>query len=189
MILNEAFLKSKVGMGEYKYSNIKNNNFEAYKKYDLFISHSYMDKELVEVLYKMFEESGYKVYIDWKEEKLQNRENVSVETALILKDRINCCAGLSFIATGNVVNSKWCPWELGYADGKKNRAAILPILKGQDNQYDGMEYLGVYPYIDYNKTTKGNYEFWVNDVNDKNKYSTLREWLSTGELKNMKITN
>lgn len=186
MILNEAFLKTKIGTGVYKYSVLENKQFEVNKKYDLFISHSYMDKELVEVLYKIFEESGYEVYIDWKEEKLQNRENVSADTARILKNRINSCSGLSFIATGNVVNSKWCPWELGYADGKKNRAAILPILKEQSSQYKGMEYLGMYPYIDYNTANNGKYEFWVNDVNDKNKYSTLREWLSTGELKDHK---
>ena len=44
----------------------------------------------------------------------------------------------------------------------------------------------MYPYIDYNTANNGKYEFWVNDVNDKNKYSTLREWLSTGELKDHK---
>ena len=89
MILNEAFLKTKIGTGVYKYSVLENKQFEVNKKYDLFISHSYMDKELVEVLYKIFEESGYEVYIDWKEENLQNRENVSADTARILKNRIN----------------------------------------------------------------------------------------------------
>ena len=62
----------------------------------------------------------------------------------------------------------------------------MPILKEQSSQYKGMEYLGMYPYIDYNTANNGKYEFWVNDVNDKNKYSTLREWLSTGELKDHK---
>lgn len=42
---------------------------------------------------------------------------------------MNNCTGLSYIAISNIVNSKWCPWELGYADGKKNKAAILPITK------------------------------------------------------------
>ena len=183
MILNEAFLKTKIGTAGYKYSVLENKKFEANKKYDLFISHSYMDKELVEVLYKMFEESGYEVYIDWKEEKLQNRENVSADTARILKNRINSCLGLSFIATGNIVNSKWCPWELGYADGKKNRAAILPITKEEVYEYNGLEYLGIYPYITYSKIQNSNiYEFWVHDVKDKNKYTTLKKWLETGEL-------
>ena len=33
--------------------------------------------------YRKFEEAGYRVYIDWKEESLQDRENVSVKTAEI----------------------------------------------------------------------------------------------------------
>ncbi len=186
MILTKDFLQNEVN----KYSSLnkfslllESRKFDNNKNYDLFISHSFMDKQLVEVLYKKFEEAGYKVYIDWKEEKLQDRENVSSETAKILRERMNRCSGLSYIATGNIVNSKWCPWELGYADGKKNRAAILPILNSGSNEYKGLEYLGIYPYIDYNASTNGKYEFWVNDPKDRNKYTVLREWLETGKLK------
>lgn len=187
MILTEDFLKNEVN----EYNCVKNfslfledKKFNNKESYDLFISHSFMDKQLVGVLYKKFEEAGYKVYIDWKEAKLQDRENVSSETAKILRERMNQCSGLSYIATGNNVNSKWCPWELGYADGKKNRAAILPILNSRNNEYKGLEYLGIYPYIDYEKNKKsGKYEFWVNDSKDRNKYTVLREWLETGNLK------
>ena len=161
---------------------LENRKFIVNKNYDLFISHSFMDKELVEVLYEKFEEAGYEVYIDWKESSLQDRENVSSETAKILRERINNWLGLSYIATENIVNSKWCPWELGYADGKKNRAAILPILNNGSNEYKGLEYLGIYPYIDYNTSINGKYEFWVNDQKDRNKYTVLREWLETGKL-------
>lgn len=186
MILTKDFLQNEVN----KYSSLnkfslllENRKFDNNKSYDLFISHSFLDKQLVEVLYKKFEEAGYKVYIDWKEKGLQNRENVSSETARILRERMNRCSGLSYIATENIVNSKWCPWELGYADGKKNRATILPILNNRSNEYKGLEYLGIYPYIDYNTSTNGKYEFWVNDPENKNKYTTLREWLETGNLK------
>lgn len=96
---------------------------------------------------------------------------------------MNNCIGLSYIATSNIVNSKWCPWELGYADGKKNKAAILPITKDKVYEYKGLEYLGIYPYIDYEKRRDGNYEFWVNDPQIKNKYTSLREWLDGDELK------
>lgn len=186
MILTKSFLenelKKKNNFNNFSIS-LENRKFTTNKNYDLFISHSFMDKELVEILYEKFEEAGYEVYIDWKEKSLQDRENVSPETARILRERINNCLGLSYIATGNSVNSKWCPWELGYADGRKNRAAILPILNNESNEYKGLEYLGIYPYIDYNISKNGKYEFWVNDANDKNKYTTLREWLKTGELK------
>ena len=99
-----------------------------------------------------------------------------------MRERINRCSGLSYIATGNIINSKWCPWELGYADGKKNRAAILPILCEKSNEYKGMEYLGLYPYIDYEKDENGKFDFWVNDSQIKNKYITLRKWLNGEKL-------
>lgn len=190
MILNERFLKNEViKNGNYSKTSefLEKRKFDINKDYDLFISHSFLDKELVETLYRKFEEAGYEVYIDWKEKGLEDRENVSAETARVLKRRMNSCLGLSYIATANIVNSKWCPWELGYADGKKNRAAILPVLKDSGKEYKGLEYLGIYPYIDYEITKGGKYEFWVNDVKDKSKYSTLREWLRTGKLEEHSI--
>ena len=70
MILTKDFLQNEVN----KYSSLnkfslllESRKFDNNKNYDLFISHSFMDKQLVEVLYKKFEEAGYKVYIDWKE--------------------------------------------------------------------------------------------------------------------------
>ncbi len=185
MILTKDFLQNEVNKysGLNKFSLLlENRKFDNNKCYDLFISHSFMDKQLVEALYRKFEEAGYKVYIDWKEEKLQDRENVSSETARILRERMNRCSGLSYIATGNIVNTKWCPRELGYADGKKNRAAILPILNEESNEYEGMEYLGLYPYIDYVKDQNGKFDFWVNDSQIKNKYITLRKWLNGEKL-------
>ena len=186
MILSESYLRNeqKEHINTYKYETLlENRKYNSMGKYDLFISHSYMDRELVKVLYEKFEEAGYKLYIDWKEKTLQNRENVSAETASQLKIRMNNCMGLSYIATSNIVNSKWCPWELGYADGKKNKAAILPITKDKVYEYKGLEYLGIYPYIDYEKRKNGNYEFWVNDAQIKNKYTSLREWLDGNNLK------
>lgn len=186
MILSESYLRNeqKLYTNTYKYEKLlENRKYNSREKYDLFISHSYMDKELVEVLYNKFEEAGYKVYIDWKEKTLQDRENVSAETARQLKLRMNNCTGLSYIATSNIVNSKWCPWELGYADGKKNKAAILPITKEKTYEYKGIEYLGIYPYIDYAKRKNGEYDFWVNDGQVNNKYTSLREWLNGSELK------
>ena len=184
MILTEKFLRKEANENnKYNFSGfLENRKYDENKNYDLFISHSYMDKKLVEVLYGKFEEAGYSVYIDWKEEELQNRENVSANTANILKRRINNCLGLAYIATENITKSKWCPWELGYSDGKKNKAAIFPILKSDSKEFKGLEYLGIYPYIDYKINESGKYEFWVNDPDEKNKYTSLREWLKTGKL-------
>ena len=45
-----------------------------------------------------------------------------------------------------------------------------------------MEYLGLYPYIDYVKDQNGKFDFWVNDSQIKNKYITLRKWLNGEKL-------
>lgn len=48
----------------------------------------------------------------------------------------------------------------------------------EGESFKGQEYLGLYPFIDY-ETRKGTqeYEFWVNDPENGN-YISLRKWLS-----------
>jgi hypothetical protein len=54
------------------------------------------------------------------------------------------------------MTSRWCPWEIGFADGKKtlDRIAIVPT---QDNygQFYGNEYLNLYNKIDVSSGTSG----------------------------------
>lgn len=83
----------------------------------MFISHSFLDKKLILTLIDLFNNAGYSVYVDWINDKTLDRNNVSPKTAKVIKNRISDCKGLSYIATGNIINSKWCPWELGLADG------------------------------------------------------------------------
>lgn len=183
MILNEDFIKEhgkgriKKAMQDSRLYPLK-EDFNQFTKYDLFISHSFKDKEKIIGLRELFEECGYVVYIDWIDDKNLNRNNVTQETAEIIKSRINASKGLAYIATDNITNSKWCPWELGLADGMKNRACILPVISGISS-FKGQEYLGMYPYLDYEKVKYTNrYEFFVNSNIDIQTYITLREWLN-----------
>ena len=81
------------------------------------------------------------------------------------------------MATSNVSDSKWCQWELGYFDGNKNsRCCILPIMDRK--VFRGQEYLGLYPYIEYDKVQgKESYDFWVCDQGMRD-YVVLRAWLN-----------
>ena len=65
--------------------------------------------------------------------------------------------------------------------------AILPIMKKEGESFKGQEYLGLYPFIDY-ETRKGTqeYEFWVNDPENGN-YISLRKWLSGGKPYNHNV--
>ena len=153
--------------------------FFAKSAYDIFLSHSYLDKSLVYTIVDLFNDAGYSVYVDWMVDTQLDRNNVTADTAKSLRTRMDSCHGLAYIATANIAYSKWCPWELGYMDGKQNgRCAILPVLDNQNSVFSGQEYLGIYPYIDYEKPKNGEqYEFWVNDPVDKQKYVSLKEWL------------
>lgn len=150
-------------------------HFDADQRYDLFISHSFADRELVNGLYYLFNKADYKVYIDWIDDKNLSRKNVTPETARIIKNRIKASTGTAYISTSNSTNSKWCPWELGVADGMKDRVCILPVM---ESSFKGQEYLGLYPYLEYAQIQgKEKYDFWVHDQIDKEKYIILRRWL------------
>jgi hypothetical protein len=46
-------------------------------------------------------------------------------------------------------NSKWMPWELGYFDGlKSDKIRILPIVESSNDDFRGVEYLGLYPAVE-----------------------------------------
>jgi len=131
-----------------KYSQYKFNKvrFDASERYDLFISHSFKDRDLVNGLYYLFQRAGYKVYVDWIDDSNLDRMSVTPETAAIIRKRISSSKGLAYIATGNTTTSKWCPWELGVSDGMYGKACILPVMRGA---FKGQEYLGLYPYLRY----------------------------------------
>ena len=69
-------------------------------------------------------------------------------TAEKIKRRIKQLHWFLYLATANSSNSKWCPWEIGYADGIKNieRIIIIPTTDGNLNY--GSEYLDLYRRVD-----------------------------------------
>lgn len=150
---------------------------ESGKKYDIFLSHSSLDKTLVLTLVRLFNEADYSVYVDWIEDTQLDRSKVNKNTAQVLRNRMLSSKGLAYVATSNASNSKWCPWELGYFDGNKNsRCCILPIMNSK--AFRGQEYLGLYPYIEYAKVLgKENCDFWVYDQETRD-YVVLSAWLN-----------
>lgn len=158
----------------YENAELFKNN--AQKMYDIFLSHSSLDKRLVLTLVELFNDAGYSVYVDWIEDRQLDRSTVSKETAEVLIKRMSGSRGLAYVATSNATNSKWCPWELGYFDGnKKSRCCVLPVV--ESDSFRGQEYLGLYPYIMYSKVKGRNQdEFWVyNQGTDE--YVILKKWL------------
>lgn len=181
MLLNKQYLWDKATLLHMDSSEsrtttyIKNKTifYQKSNSYDVFLSHSYLDKSLVYTIVELFNNAGYSVYVDWMIDTQLDRSSVTPGTAMALRSRMDKCYGLAYIATNNISNSKWCPWELGYMDGKKKgRCAILPVVENSTDGFKGQEYLGIYPFIDYRIG-----EFWVNDSVFESKYVRLRDWL------------
>ena len=122
------------------------------RKYDIFLSHSYADKDLSLLLKKEIESieaNVYKVYLDWYDDPELDRANVTQETAEHLRKVMRDCKCLFYATSVNSKYSVWMPWECGYVDGLKGKVAICPASKTQtQNSYKGQEYLGLYSYID-----------------------------------------
>jgi hypothetical protein len=145
--------------------------FSEHKTYDIFLSHSYDDEEIIFQLKLELEKYGLSVYVDWIEDKQLDRSKVTKETAEIIRKRLKNCKSLVYAISPNSKLSSWVQWELGFADGHKNRkVAILPIDDDSNNStFYKQEYLGLYPYIDKTANT-----IWVNG----DSWIDLKSWLS-----------
>jgi hypothetical protein len=182
MILTHNFLRSQSGYFSNRQQQVfsENTQIQARKKaFDIFLSHSSFDRNEVLTLVQLFNKSGYSVYVDWLYDEQLDRNNVTPDTAQILRFRMKHSRGLSYLDTENASQSKWCPWELGYFDGKSgnSRCCILPVLSFATSTYHGQEYLGLYPYLEYSNQGSTNYDFWVREQGSL-KYIRLDSWLN-----------
>lgn len=111
-----------------------------------FLCHSHRDAELVKGFVTTLSESGWRVYVDWKDATMPDRPDR--QTASKLKQRIEGTTFFLFLATANSMSSRWCPWEIGYADGKKHINSILVCATTDGLVTHGSEYLDLYRRID-----------------------------------------
>jgi hypothetical protein len=117
--------------------------------FDVFLSHSINDANLVLGVMVLLERQGLSVYVDWITDSELDRTNVTKETAARLRDRMQHSKSLLYIASENASTSKWMPWELGYFDGlRMGGVAILPLLDDADDPFPEQEYLNLYPIVD-----------------------------------------
>ncbi len=157
--------------------------FTEEKHFDIFLSHSFLDKDLILGLSKLFERYGYSVYIDWIEDSDLDRKNVTVKNVKILKQRMSSSKCLVYATSKNTSQSKWMPWELGFMDSFTNKVAICPIVSSYRINYIGIEYLSIYPYIDEiaEKNSDAN-TLWVTGQETRNNYTKFSNWISGGDL-------
>jgi len=137
-----------------------------------FLCHSHKDETLVKGLIALFQEAGIDLYIDWKDHSMPETPNA--ETAKKIQDAIMTRDLFLFLATANSKASRWCPWEIGYADSSRRRIFILPTSDGAGTY--GNEYLQLYAKVDM-----GSYDSRSGLAVFK-AGATNGEWLSTTSL-------
>jgi len=116
--------------------------------FDVFLSHSIADADLVLGIKNLLEERGLKVYVDWETDRQLDRNKVNPETADLLRRRMKQSKSLLYLATESASSSKWMPWELGYFDGLRGgQVAVMPLLDNETDSFKGQEYLGLYPTV------------------------------------------
>lgn len=89
------------------------------------------------------------MYVDWIIDPHLNRDNVTKDTAKIIRDRMKASKALMLAISTNVNLSKWIPWEFGFADGRASWCAIFPVAESitPPKAFERSEYLLLYPYI------------------------------------------
>jgi hypothetical protein len=150
-------------------------------EFDIFLSHSYRDAktltadELAQAK-TMIESFGFTVYVDWLVDRNLNREHVTAATAALIRQRMQHAKSLLYATSQSSSQSKWMPWELGYKDGHNGRVAILPIMDLAASNFNGQEYLGLYPYLTMEPDTEDKMTLWIEAKDGR--YVTLKAWLN-----------
>ena len=157
MVINEGFQKT-ASLGKTK---------------SAFLCHSHKDETLVKGLIALFQEKGIDLYIDWKDHSMPEAPNA--ETAKKIQEAIRARDLFLFLATANSKASRWCPWEIGYADSSRRRIFIVPTTDGAGTY--GNEYLQLYAKID-DGTSESRSGLAIFNAG-----STKGEWLSTDSLR------
>lgn len=129
---------------------VAQENLGASARFDVFLSHSTRDAEIVLGVKALLEDMGKKVYVDWVTDHQLDRTRVTPATAEVLRMRMRQSDSLLYIHSDNASLSRWTPWELGFCDGLHGAVAIFPITDVAEDDFRGQEYLGIYPYADHN---------------------------------------
>jgi hypothetical protein len=142
MFVRQSTLRSK----QYRFTASMTRRSTAGDK-TMFLSHSHRDRQLAMGLAAFLREYGVTLYIDWLDQSMPDHTNG--ETARRIKDRIEASDLFLFLATENSKASRWCPWELGFADGRcgVERVLIVPTMSDSGHRY-GNEYLDLYPRLE-----------------------------------------
>lgn len=140
MAINQSTLLYKAA----NFTKVVNESYNFSKQKTAFLCHSHKDGELVKGLLVIFKEAGLDLYVDWRDHSMPETPNG--DTARKIQEKIKTSDVFLFLATANSKASRWCPWEIGFADSSQKGIYIIPTADGYGTY--GNEYLQLYPKID-----------------------------------------
>lgn len=149
-------------------------NESSLGKVKIFLSHKHGENEELLGAINFLKQFGVEIYVDWQDEGMPKK--TSGKTAKRIKQKIKENKKFILLATDAAIASKWCNWELGLGDGEKyiDHIALLPVKSNMLN-YEGGEYLEIYPYINKSDTIPNYYHLKYPDGTTK----SLLNWLKT----------
>ncbi|MDT8389179.1 MAG: toll/interleukin-1 receptor domain-containing protein [Lentisphaeria bacterium] len=136
----------------------------------IFLSHSHKDRELIEPAIAFLRSHGVSVYVDWTDEGMP--DVVSGETAKKIKEKIREQRKFLVMVTENSKDSRWVPWELGFADPVKGMDHIATFPIAEKSDFVQNEYMKIYPKIYFITNT------WYVWRQDPSGLTKLSEWLA-----------
>ena len=135
----------------------------------IFLSHSHKDRELVKPAIAFLQSHGVTVYVDWQDGEMP--DVVSGETAKKIKEKIRQHQKFLVLVTENSKDSRWVPWELGFADPVKGMDCIATLPVAENHDFAQNEYMKIYPKLYYVTDT------WYIWRDDPIKITKLTDWL------------
>jgi hypothetical protein len=112
-----------------------------------FLCHSSKDNALATGLVSLLQEAGWDVYVDYEDSSMPEKPDRT--TADTIQKKIVSMDFFLFLATPSSVMSRWCPWEIGYADGCKPNESIWVVQTEENGNVYGNEYLDLYRSVDF----------------------------------------
>lgn len=149
------------------------------ERFDIFLSHSFLDQDEVYGIFIELTNQGYKVYVDWIIDSHLDRNTVTKQSAELIRHRMKCSKSLISAISTNSKMSKWMPWELGFVDGKTSQCALMPVSQdssGSIKTFKRYEYLLLYPYLKNADLRGFGKKAYV--INEGRSYVDLNSWVN-----------
>ncbi len=177
--LSESFTgKAQINEAMRSSERARNLGVDKNTRFDIFLSHSYLDQEEVYGIYLDLTKQGFSVYVDWIIDSHLDRKKVTKQSAELIRHRMKCSSSLLLAFSINSQLSRWIPWELGYVDGHTFRCALIPVSSNSHSNtltFNRYEYLLLYPYLKSANLRGISDKAYV--VNGSREYIDLNGWV------------